>query len=359
MAFTGTLTQVSPGATVTVVSPGPKGDAGPVGPAGPQGPVGALGPIGPYGPVGPVGPQSLNVPAPWQANGRSYSGIAPFDMVTYQGSFYWCIASHTSSASFATDLAANRWIALDVPPTLVPGTMTQVPNGQPFVATITGTPPNYVINLQVPAGQTGSPGVSGNGSGNIVAGTSPAVVVGRLIASANPSGTLTQDGGPSGLPINNQLGVASYVFGAADLGYETRRSNAGAAMTDTMPGSGVTGVANGSRLRTHNADTTASITISSGGGNVITVGGVTGPVVIGPGRTVEWVYDTTVSTPTWRVTGNGQLVVGPAYRECAVGIHQRCAADGGPHEHRCGVVISGDRQRRRSRLYALSFNVSF
>ena len=87
---------------------GPQGETGATGPVGPQGPhgdTGATGPVGPQGPQGEVGPQG---PA----------GVVP-----------------------------------DI--TLTIGTVTTGAPGTDAEASITGTSPNFVLNLTIPQGEPG------------------------------------------------------------------------------------------------------------------------------------------------------------------------------------------------------------
>lgn len=98
------------------------------------------------------------------------------------------------------------------------------------------------------------------------------------------------------LPIQTVTG-ASKSYLAADLYLETRRSNSGSAMSDTMPGSATVGLVSGSRVIVSNVDATASIAVSPGVGV-----SVTGPSSIGPGRSIAYSYDG--PNTTWRPTFN-------------------------------------------------------
>ena len=84
----------------------PEGEIGPTGPAGAIGPTGPAGEIGPTGPAGEIGP----------------TGPAGIDGET---------------------------------PTLTIGTVTTGAPGTDAEATITGTAPNFVLNLTIPQGPTG------------------------------------------------------------------------------------------------------------------------------------------------------------------------------------------------------------
>jgi hypothetical protein len=106
------------------------------------------------------------------------------------------------------------------------------------------------------------------------------------------------------LPIQTVTG-ASKVFATADLFMETRRSNAGAAMTDTFPPSSATGLVNGSKIIVTNVDATASDTITPGAGTTIS-----GTGIVGPGRAIQYVYD--LAGTIWRPTLNtGTALLGP------------------------------------------------
>ena len=93
---------------------------------GPTGPRGATGPTGPgggaTGPTGPTGPQGL-------------AGIV--------------------GATGPTGPTGPQGLAGETP-TLAIGTVTTGAPGTDAAATITGTAPNYVLNLTIPQGPTGS-----------------------------------------------------------------------------------------------------------------------------------------------------------------------------------------------------------
>lgn len=81
--------------------------------------IGGEGPEGPQGSIGPAGPTG---PVPWQPivlwqTGVNYTATAPASTVSHDpdGSFV-CAESHTSG-TFATDLAAGKWIAVVPNPT--------------------------------------------------------------------------------------------------------------------------------------------------------------------------------------------------------------------------------------------------
>ena len=98
---------------------GPTGPTGPTGPSGgPTGPQGETGPTGPQGDIGPTGPQGDIGPTGPQGD------IGPTGP---QGET----------------------------PTLTIGTVTTGDPGTEASATITGTAPNYILNLTIPQGPTG------------------------------------------------------------------------------------------------------------------------------------------------------------------------------------------------------------
>jgi hypothetical protein len=105
-------------------------------------------------------------------------------------------------------------------------------------------------------------------------------------------------------PVQTVTG-ASKTFAAADLGYVTRRSNGGAAMTDTFPAASA--LTNGNVLTVDNVDASASITITAGAGSTINGSGT---YVQGPGRSVFFVYDG--PNLEWRpIHDTGVALLGP------------------------------------------------
>jgi hypothetical protein len=109
------------------------------------------------------------------------------------------------------------------------------------------------------------------------------------------------------LPVQTVTG-ASKTFATADLFKKTRRSNSGAAMSDTFPASTATGLVNGTRIVVANADATATDTITAGAGTVMASGGSTD--TIGPGRDVAYEYDL-VATQWRRAYNTGTALLGP------------------------------------------------
>jgi hypothetical protein len=121
-------------------------------------------------------------------------------------------------------------------------------------------------------------------------------------AATKTTGTSVADPGTGALenllPVQTFTG-ASHTFVAADLYKETRRSNSGSAMTDTFPGTSTAGLANGTTIQLNNVDTTASITLSAGGGTTLNGNS---SVSIPPNRSTKWVYD--APNTVWRTTMN-------------------------------------------------------
>ena len=104
------------------------GIVGPTGPAGgPTGPTGATGPTGPQGEIGPTGPTGATGPTGPQGEVGPTGPTGP------------------AGADGET-------------PTITIGTVTTGAPGTEASATITGTAPNFVLNLTIPQGPTGPTG---------------------------------------------------------------------------------------------------------------------------------------------------------------------------------------------------------
>ena len=116
---------------------GIQGEQGPTGPVGPQGAQGIQGEQGPTGPAGPQGLQGETGP----------SGETP---------------------------------------TLAIGTITTGAPGTEATASITGTAPNYVLNLTIPQGPTGPQGLQGEtGPTGPTGPTAQLVLLDRIIYKIN------------------------------------------------------------------------------------------------------------------------------------------------------------------------------
>lgn len=104
---------------------GPTGPTGPSG--GPTGPTGATGATGATGPTGPIGPQGI------------------------QG-----IAGEIGPTGPTGDIGPTGPTGADAEtPTLTIGTVTTGEPGSEAIASITGTSPNFILNLTIPQGPTG------------------------------------------------------------------------------------------------------------------------------------------------------------------------------------------------------------
>lgn len=98
---------------------------------------------------------------------------------------------------------------------------------------------------------------------------------------------------------NGSACAGSCVFTATDFFHLTRRSNAGSAMTDTLPSSAAVGLTTGTRISIKNVDGTATDTISAGSGTTIE-GNPSYSLVAS--LQVDLAYDASAST--WRVVSN-------------------------------------------------------
>ena len=118
------------GPTGDIGPTGPTGDIGPTGPTGdigPTGPTGDIGPTGPTGDIGPTGPTGDIGPT------GPTGDIGP--------------TGPTGDIGPTGPTGAS--------PTLTIGTVTTGDPGTEASATITGTAPDFVLNLTIPQGPTG------------------------------------------------------------------------------------------------------------------------------------------------------------------------------------------------------------
>lgn len=76
-----------------------------------KGADGATGPQGATGNTGPTGAQPWVTPPTAWVTATAYTATAPASVVTFGGETYVCATSHTSG-TFATDLAAAKWIKI-------------------------------------------------------------------------------------------------------------------------------------------------------------------------------------------------------------------------------------------------------
>lgn len=111
------------------------------------------------------------------------------------------------------------------------------------------------------------------------------------------------------LPVQS-ITQSSRIYSTGDFFKKTRRSNAGVAMSDTLPSATATGLTNGTQINIVNADASAIDTVTAGTGT--TIGG-NATFVIEPGRDMWWTYD--AANTTWRPvanTGSSVLYAGAA-----------------------------------------------
>lgn len=109
---------------------------------------------------------------------------------------------------------------------LTMGTVTSVPSGQSASASLTGTAPNQVLNLVLPAGPTGAAGANGTGSVVSVAGRTGTVTLGvtdvsGAAALASPAFTGTPTS-PTPTTGDSSTKVATTAFVAAGFLPKTR-----------------------------------------------------------------------------------------------------------------------------------------
>ena len=146
----GTTTTAEPGADATVTNVGtdenvilefsiPAGADGATGPTGPTGATGADGATGPTGPTGATGADGATGPTgPTGATGAD-GATGPTGPIGATGA----------------DGATGPTGPTGATPTLTIGTVTTGDPGTEASATITGTSPDFVLNLTIPQGPTG------------------------------------------------------------------------------------------------------------------------------------------------------------------------------------------------------------
>ena len=147
---------------------GPTGPTGPTGPAGsgtgstgPTGPTGDTGPTGPTGDTGPTGPrggpgpiQTITVGETTTLDPGSNANVTD----TYSDNNHilqFFIPQGTTGPTGDTGPQGET-------PILSIGTVTTGAPGTEAAATITGTAPNFVLNLTIPQGPTGDIGPTGD-----------------------------------------------------------------------------------------------------------------------------------------------------------------------------------------------------
>ena len=197
--------------------------AGPTGLTGPTGATGAQGPAGPTGPQGATGAAGSNGAA-------GTNGTTPtFTMGTVTGLSYGA----TPTASFS-GTAPNYVLNLGIPagapgsggsggtPTFSMGTVTGLSAGATPTASFSGTAPNYVLNLGIPAGAvgaagstgaTGATGAAGTNGTNGTNGTTPTFAMGTVTGlSAGATPTASFSGTAPNYTLN--LGIPAGATGA-------------------------------------------------------------------------------------------------------------------------------------------------
>lgn len=190
------------------------------------------------------------------------------------------------------------------------------PGGVPYYpssSTMASSPALGANQVVIGGGNSGpssvGPGTSvqvlhGNASGPPTYGqvNGPTDITGTIPTANMPVGKSVADPGTGVMEnlLPPQISTAgSYTYASSDLFMETRRSNAGSAMTDTFPASTTTGLANGARITVNNVDASASDTITAGSGTTFS-GNSTD--VIEAGRSVTYIYDKL--NTAWRKTLN-------------------------------------------------------
>ena len=152
----GTTTTGDPGTSALVTNSGttdnlvldfniPRGATGATGPSGPQGLQGATGATGPTGPQGLQGATGATGPTGPQGLQGATGATGPTGPQGLQG------ATGATGPTGPTGPAPNLTI----------GTVTTGNPGTQAAATITGTSPNFVLNLTIPRGATGPTGPTG------------------------------------------------------------------------------------------------------------------------------------------------------------------------------------------------------
>ena len=141
---------------------GPTGPTGPIGPAGAAGAAGEVGPIGLTGATGPTGPTGPAGPAggptgptgPMGPTGPAGGPTGPMGPTGPAGE-----AGPTGLTGATGPMGPMGPMGPTGPigaaPSLTIGTVTTGEPGSEATATITGTSPNFVLNLTIPQGPTG------------------------------------------------------------------------------------------------------------------------------------------------------------------------------------------------------------
>ena len=126
----------------------------------PTGITGPTGPTGPQGEIGPTGPQGITATV---TVGTTTTGEAGTDaIVTNSGTLEDAILDFTIPAGITGPTGPQGDIGPTGPagedaidPTITIGTVTTGAPGTDAEASITGTAPNFILNLTIPQGPTG------------------------------------------------------------------------------------------------------------------------------------------------------------------------------------------------------------
>ena len=207
------LSYVQPGGVAVVTAPGPTGPAGPVGQQGIPGPIGTIGPIGVQGIQGVVGPPGLQLVKNWVA-GTQYQGqataVAATSIVFYGNSTYECLQTHLSTSANAPTAGGNNafWGLLVAGNIFTIGNVTTLAPGAQATAALRGTAPNYILDVGIPQGQTGS---AGAGTGNIN-GPPSTIATGDIVIWGANNTSIADTG------LSSAIGGAPLVNGVAAAG---------------------------------------------------------------------------------------------------------------------------------------------
>jgi hypothetical protein len=218
---------------------------------------------------------------------------------TVDGTFYSAYFYATAASGSASAAAGSATAAAGSATSAATSASTSAAWAMQTTGTVDGTYYSaryYAQQAAASAQAAAAGGVSPSGT----------FIVGHAIVAGNASGTTVTDAGiPAGatlLPPQTKTGAA-YTFAAADLYQETRRTNGGAAMADTLPASNTVGLLNGSTIQINNSDTAATLTLSPGSGTtIVTSAGTQANVTIGSTRSTLWTYD--LANTAWRPTMN-------------------------------------------------------
>jgi hypothetical protein len=116
-----------------------------------------------------------------------------------------CAAQSTGVVYVCSQPTGNQcklWVKSS-PPTLSIGTVTTLPAGSRATASITGTAPNFVLNLGIPAGQNGTNGINGTNGTNGTNGQAATLIIGTVTTlSSDAPATVSNSGTQQNAVIN-------------------------------------------------------------------------------------------------------------------------------------------------------------